>query len=55
MNLEQGDRLAPELLQLVVIPLEGRQNMDNNVAKIDEQPPRVYRPLVVVGQDALFF
>ena len=40
---------APQLLQLIVFPLWGGEDMDNNVTEIEKQPAGVNSPLTAIG------
>jgi hypothetical protein len=55
LNPQHGGSLAPELVKLVELPLEGGKDMDYSVAVVEQEPAGVYRPFVVVRQDALVF
>ena len=55
MNPEDGDSLAPEFIKTVVFPLKLGEDVDDDIAKIKQQPPRVHRPFMVGRQDAFMF
>ena len=52
-NPDHWRGFAPQLLQLIVFPLLGGEDMDNNLTEIEEHPARVNTPLTVISGNPL--
>ena len=49
LNPDYGGCLVPQLVQLIIFPLKGSEDVDNNVAIVEEEPSGIYGPLAMVG------
>ena len=47
--------LAPEPVQVVVFPLLGAEDVNDDIAVVEQQPAGVYGALAVIGRGALSF
>jgi hypothetical protein len=52
LNPDYRGSLAPQPVKLVILPLKGGKNMDNNIAKIKKEPAGVNCSFSVARQDA---
>ena len=41
----------PEFVEFIIFTFRVTENMDNNITVIKQEPPRIYRTLMVVGHD----
>ncbi len=55
MNPDKRFSFVPKLVELIVIALLDAEDVNDNVAIIEQEPAGIQRPLVVMRQDTLFF
>ena len=53
MNPDQGIGLAPQLIQLVIVPFLRGKDVDDDSTVIHEKPPGVSAALIVMRPDPL--
>ncbi len=55
LNCDHGDCLIPKLIELIIIPLGRSEDMNDDRAKISQDPARIGSPFTMVRNNPLGF